>query len=184
MFNNFSQLLLGWLLVVIGVLVGSVACFIVVAVLIGAVIFKHKTLSSKIIFPLYILACMTSPAVPQEPLENRNPIYEGPLYENMEESPGTSLPPPPPSARRRGSVSRSVDNVYHSSPVPIPTGPETEGLYAELLAAKKQESQTRAPGDGEEETYTIMRPAGHAARDGFNIDPYVEERAAWIGNRK
>ncbi|CAI8046188.1 hypothetical protein GBAR_LOCUS25524 [Geodia barretti] len=157
-----------WLLVVIGVLVGSVACFIVVAVLIGAVIFKHKTLS-----------------IPQEPLENRNPIYEGPLYENMEESPGTSLPPPPPpSARRRGSVSRSVDNVYHSSPVPIPTDPETEGLYAELLADKKQESQTRAPGDGEEETYTIMRPAGHAARDGFNIDPYVEERAAWIGNRK
>ena len=101
----------------------------------------------------------------------------------MEESPGTSLPPPP-SARRRGSVSRSVDNVYHSSPVPIPTGPETEGLYAELLAAKKQESQTRAPGDGEEETYTIMSPAGHAARDGFSIDPYVEERAAWIGNRK
>ena len=127
---------------------------------------------------------MTSPAVPQEPLENRNPIYEGPLYENMEESPGTSLPPPP-SAMRRGSVSRSVDNVYHSSPVPIPTGPETEGLYAELLAAKKQESQTRVPGGEEEETYTIMSPAGHAARDGLNSTPnYTEDRAAWIGKRK
>ena len=113
--------------------------------------------------------------------ESGNPIYEGPLYENMEESPGTSLPPPP-SARRRGSVSRSVDNVYHSSPVPIPTDPETEGLYAE---PKKQESQTRAPGDGEEETYTIMSPAGHAARDGFNSTPtYTEDRAAWIANRK
>ncbi|CAI8046182.1 hypothetical protein GBAR_LOCUS25522 [Geodia barretti] len=117
------------LLSVIVVLTALVICFLVAAVVVGAILVKNKFFSTT-----------------REVKESGNPIYEGPLYENMEESPGTSLPPPPPSARRRGSVSRSVDNVYHSSPVPIPTGPETEGLYAELLAAKKQESQTRAPG--------------------------------------
>jgi hypothetical protein len=155
------------LLSVIAVLTALVICFLVAAVVVGAIFVKNKFFS-------------TTPEVK----ESGNPIYEGPLYENMEESRGTSLPPPP-SARRRGSVSRSVDNVYHSSPVSTPTGPETEGLYAELLAAKKQESQTRAPGDGEDETYTIMSPAGHAARDRFNSTPtYTEDRAAWIANRK
>jgi hypothetical protein len=156
------------LLSVIAVLTALVICFLVVAIVVGAILVKNKFFSTT-----------------REVKESGNPIYEGPLYENMEESPETSLPPPPPSARRRGSVSRSVENVYHSSPVPIPTGPETEGLYAELLAAKKQESQTRAPGGEEEETYTIMSPAGHAARDGLNSTPtYTEDRAAWIGKRK
>ena len=123
-------------------------------------------------------------AVSREVKENGNPIYEGPLYENMEESP-PSLPPPP-STRRRvsgGFIRRSVDNVYHSSPVPIPTGSETEGLYAELTD-RKQDSQPTAPEEGEEETYTIMSPVGPAARDGLSFTPYMEDRAAWIGNRK
>jgi hypothetical protein len=159
------------MLTIIGVLAAVLLCLLMVVVVIGVVYLRNR---------------LSTSIIPQEPKENRNPIYEGPLYENMEESPGTSLPPPPPpSARRRGSVSRSVENVYHSSPVPIPTGPETEGLYAELLADKKQQSQTRVLGDGEEETYTIMSPAGHAARDGLNSTPtYTEDRAAWIGKRK
>ena len=81
--------------------------------------------------------------MPQEPKQNRNPIYEGPLYENMEEFP-PSLPPPPSTRRRvSGSLIQIVDNGYQSSSVPIPTGSEIEGLYAEL-ADRKQDSQPTA----------------------------------------
>ena len=80
-----------------------------------------------------------------------------------------------------GLTRRSVDNVYHSSPVPIPTGSETEGLYAEL-ADRKQDSQPTAPGEGEEETYTIMSPVGPTPTDGRTS--YPEEPAVSIINRK
>ena len=123
----------------------------------------------------------------------------------MEEFP-PSLPPPPSTRRRvSGSLIQIVDNGYQSSSVPIPTGSEIEGLYAELadrkqdsqptagseieglyaeLADRKQDSQPTAPGDREEEPYTIMSPVGSARRAGCGLNSYLDNYAAWISNTK
>ena len=129
---------------------------------------------------------MISPPEPQEAKESDNPIYEGPLYENVEEQQRQLPLPPLPSARRRLSkgLVTSVENMYHSSPIPVPSGSDSEGLYAEL-AARKRESQATPTGDGEEEVYTIMSPVGPAERAAaLSFTPYLEDRAAWISNRK
>ena len=159
------------LLAVIGALV---ICITVIVIIISVVtFFKHKTLPSKIASSpsWWLHHCVL--AVQQEPKESRNPIYEGPLYESLEET--LSPLPPPLSARRRGSgecVSSAVGNLYTSSlPVPIPTSLENT-QQGTLLTPKTQPQDT--PGPGEDDTYTVMNPVGHATREGFRINPYME----------
>ena len=77
-----------------------------------------------------------------------------------------------------------MENVYHSSPIPVPSGSDSEGLYAEL-AARKRESQATPTEDGEEEAYTVMSPMVPAERAGaLSFTHYLEDHAAWISNRK
>ena len=169
------------LLAVIGALTAVVICITVIVIIIISVVtfFKHKTLPSKIASSpsWWLHHCVL--AVQQEPKESRNPIYEGPLYESLEET-LSPLPPPLSSVGRRGSGECVSSNLYTSSlPVPIPTSLETT-QQGTLLTPKTQPQDT--PGPGEEDTYTVMSPAGHAARDGYSFTPYMEDRAGWIGH--
>lgn len=114
-----------------------------------------------------------------------NPIYEGPLYENVEEEQNSI---PPPSAAGEG-LTISISNIYESSPVPIPNSQERVpdgvlGFYA-MITAKSNDSQAVGEevegreGEGEEEEmYTVMRTP-----TGISFTPSREDRLDWLSNR-
>ena len=107
--------------------------------------------------------------------ENINPIYESPLYENMEEqqqqqqqSGFTHLP----CAERRDSI----DNIYHSDPISIPSN---SGMYSEVGRRKCQPSGREEV--NEEDAYTVMRSP--ATSNAVSFTPYHEDRVDWLLNK-
>ena len=115
-----------------------------------------------------------------------NPIYEGPLYENVEEQQNSI---PPPSAAGEG-LTTSISNIYESSPVPIPNSQERGpdgvlGFYAMITAKSNgvgQQVEGREGGEEEEEEeegmYTVMRTP-----TGISFTPSREDRFDWLSNR-
>ena len=171
-------------LIVIVVLAAIIIGSLLVLMVIGALFLKHKFSQSKVLslvkqntINTFILIATQA----QEAKESNNPIYEGPLYENIEEreTPLPTIHPQPLSLGRRMSrgLINGVDNVYQTSPIPIPSG-EREGVYAELKTGGPHNTTAE-----EEDAYTIMSPVSRAAT-AINSTPYLEGRAAWIGNGK
>lgn len=114
-----------------------------------------------------------------------NPIYEGPLYENVEEQ-QNSIPPPSADG---GGLTTSVSNIYESSPIAIPNSQERVpdgvlGFYA-VITAKSNDSQAvgeevegREEEGVEEGMYTVMRTP-----TGISFTPSREDRFDWLGHR-
>ena len=123
-------------------------------------------------------------SAPQEAKESYNPIYEGPLYENIEERQGPPPPNPlpnPSSVGRRmsSSIVCSVDNVYLSSPISIPASQqEREGVYCELKRPASLDTEQET-----EDAYTLMSPVAAVVATA-SFTPYLEDREMWIANRK
>ena len=118
--------------------------------------------------------------------EVNNPIYEGPLYENVEEE-QSSQPPPTSSTVHAMSTEfiPNTDNIYHSLPVNIPSGQGWEFESAVVVRKSRHPHITEMGGserereeEGEEGAYTIM-----STPSGISFTPSREDRATWLVNR-
>ena len=111
--------------------------------------------------------------------QNINPIYESPLYENMEEQQQQQQQKsgftPLPCAERSDRVF-SIDNIYHSDPITISSN---SGMYSEVGMRKCQPSGRGEA--NEEDEYTVMRTL--ASSNAVSSTPYHEDRVDWLINK-
>ena len=168
-----------------------VLCLLMVTVIIAVVFVRKKSPlgnnTSQICISLEYYYFSTGRS--NEMNQTVNPIYEGPLYENMEEHQNNISPP---TYADRSHLSRAF-NKYQSSPINIPSGvaraKEELEFYA-VAASKKSrnsrsveedegEGEIEGEGEGEGEgTYTIMRTP-----TGISFTPSREDRNTWLGIR-
>ena len=108
----------------------------------------------------------------REAKQVNNPIYEGQLYENVEEQQSSHLPPisSVDYIRNRDSIS-SPENIYQTSPINISTG---QGIGRGSVG--QEESSLTGCRDGRD-------PQGCGGREGEgeekDWDVYYHEKSNW-----
>ena len=122
-----------------------------------------------------------------------NPIYEGALYETVEEQQSHQTPPTSTVQTMSTEVITSTDNTYQSIPISIPSEQMREEREFEnaVVIRKSHHSHNTEEREevGEEKTeeereeeregaYTIM-----STPTGISFTPSREDRATWLVNR-